>query len=253
MNRHFLARPARSPLGAGQLRSASGPRAPPRPLLCKRASHPRAAPSDGEAADSAEEPTLRDVLLRLDSLGRDLDKNMSQLSRDMSKLDRGVSKLSRNMSELDRGVSKLSRNMSELDRGISQLGSGVSKLDRGISQLSSGVSELGRGVGQLGSGMSETEALLGYLVEDSLRGKAAAVVGPAYVEPLVARSLVDLARMWPPGYAAKAAPGRARRPPRDPLLRTGHLAASFASALADARVPLRLLLGLRPQAMVSGA
>jgi X-X-X-Leu-X-X-Gly heptad repeat protein len=239
MNRHFLARPARSPLGAGQLRSASGPRAPPRPLLCKRASHPRAAPSDGEAADSAEEPTLRDVLLRLDSLGRDLDKNMS--------------KLSRNMSELDRGVSKLSRNMSELDRGISQLGSGVSKLDRGISQLSSGVSELGRGVGQLGSGMSETEALLGYLVEDSLRGKAAAVVGPAYVEPLVARSLVDLARMWPPGYAAKAAPGRARRPPRDPLLRTGHLAASFASALADARVPLRLLLGLRPQAMVSGA
>jgi hypothetical protein len=191
MNRPSLAWPARSPLGAGQqLRSVSGPRAQPRPLLCKRASRPRAAPSDGEAADSAEEPSLRSILLRL-------DKGMSTLSRDMSKLDRDVSKLDRRM--------------------------------------------------------SHTEALLGYLVEDSLRGKAAAVVGPAYVEPLAARSLVDLARMWPPGYAAKAAPGRARQPPRDPLLRTGHLAASFASTLADDRIPLRLLLGLRPQVVVSGA
>jgi hypothetical protein len=100
---------------------------------------------------------------------------------------------------------------------------------------------------------SQLQAGSGCVLEMLTRTAVDSMFGGAYSRPLLARSLQDLALLWPPGQTAAAEPGAKLPPADEPVRCTLQLATAFAAALAARDIPRKLLLGLRLLVVVSGA
>ena len=129
--------------------------------------------------------------------------------------------------------------------------------EQGATQKEQGarLKEQGVRLERLTAMMQAQSARLGEVNERLARGDVRSMFGQSYAQPLLARSLQDMALLWPTGAAGTAAAKlpKQKLPPADEPLRRGlMLATAFSTVLVDAAIPRKLLLNLRSQVLVSG-
>ncbi|KAI8474598.1 MAG: hypothetical protein J3K34DRAFT_407548 [Monoraphidium minutum] len=136
--------------------------------------------------------------------------------------------------------------LDSVDTRLDSLGTRLDSVDTRLDSVDTRLDSVDTRLDSLDTRTSQLQAANGFIMERLMRTAVDDMFGVAYSRPLVARSLQDLALLWPPGQTAAAAPGEKLPPAGEPVRCTLQLATAFAKALAASDIPRQLVLGLRP-------